>query len=153
MTRVRSVLDNQGGVSLIELLITLLILSIAFLVILGGMTGAIVLSDLHRRQARAETILRQFAETIKAVNYEPCAADGTYDGKYTVPDPEDSDDFFPDVLQVRHWSSAGFVPASVIPECSGGPPTDNGIQLVKLEVKLSDNKGVEQVEVVKRDLR
>ena len=151
MTRIRSVLGSQGGVSLIELLITLLILSIAFLVILGGMTGAIVLSDLHRRQARAETILRQFSEAIKAADYMPCAGDDAYDGTYTVPDSDDVDDFSPEVLQVRHWSDAGFVTAGSIAECSEAPPTDTGIQLIKLEVELLDDKGVEQVEVVKRD--
>lgn len=148
--RSRRALYNQEGATLVELLITLVILGIAFLVILGGMTNAIVLSDLHRRQSRAETILREFAEVIKTTNYIPCADDNAYDGVYTYPAttppnpplPPDPD-FVASVTRVRVWSGSDFEQG-----CSVGP--DKNIQLVTLRVTLSENRGYEEVSVIKR---
>ena len=81
-------LRDEEGMSLIELVITLMIMSIAYLAILGGMTTAITLSTLHRVQATGETVLRSYAEAVKALEYRPCTdpALGGQDPDYSAPD-------------------------------------------------------------------
>jgi prepilin-type N-terminal cleavage/methylation domain-containing protein len=135
---------QDDGVTLIELLITLIVLSIAFLVILGGMTTAVVLSDLHRRQAKSETIVRQFAEAIKASSYENCGTTSSYALVYSSPDTR----FTTSVTEVKIWSGTAFVSADVTPGC----PTsiDSGIQLITLRVDLQSSRGIEEVSIVKR---
>jgi type II secretory pathway pseudopilin PulG len=56
---------------LLEVLIAVMVLGVAFVAILGGMGTSIISSELHRRQAIAETAIRRYAEAAKRVDCSP----------------------------------------------------------------------------------
>jgi prepilin-type N-terminal cleavage/methylation domain-containing protein len=73
-------LAGERGLSLIEVLVTVAILGLAFVTILGGMTVSIAGSDVHRKQATSQTVLRNLAEYLKSVPYQgDCPADYSAD--------------------------------------------------------------------------
>jgi prepilin-type N-terminal cleavage/methylation domain-containing protein len=60
---------GEEGLTLIELLITLMVMGVAFVVVLGGMGTTMTTSALHRQQARAETEVRRYAEFVKQARF------------------------------------------------------------------------------------
>ena len=69
---------GEGGFTLIELLVTVAILGVAFATFVGGMGVSILASDFHRKQSTSQTVLRNFAEAIKAATYVGCATPVSY---------------------------------------------------------------------------
>ena len=126
---------SEAGATLIEILITVMILGVAFVAFLGGMGTSIMSSDLHRRQAQGETLVRRFAEAVKGT---PCAATCplSYSPGFTPP--------------------AGFDAPTATVACYA---TDNttvvacpspGMQVVSLRVKTTDGRVDESLDIVKR---
>ena len=76
---------GEAGLTLVELLVTIAIMGIAFAVLVGGMGTAVLGSDLHRKQADAENILRSFAETVKSAAYVDCAQPSDYQRLFSAP--------------------------------------------------------------------
>jgi prepilin-type N-terminal cleavage/methylation domain-containing protein len=68
----------ERGFSLIEVLVTVVIVGIAFIVIVGGLYTALVASDHHRKQANVQAALRNVAEALKGVPYVNCASTSNY---------------------------------------------------------------------------
>ena len=62
--------SKEHGVTLVELLVAVVIMGIAFVAILSAIGTAIIVSDVHKRQATAETVLQSWAETLKSVPYQ-----------------------------------------------------------------------------------
>jgi Tfp pilus assembly protein PilV len=54
------------GTTLVEVLVTVMVLGVAFVAILGGMGTTFASSALHREQARVETEVRRYAEALQA---------------------------------------------------------------------------------------
>lgn len=75
---------GEAGLTLVELLVTVAIMGIAFAVLVGGLGTAVLGSDLHRKQAEVENMLRSFAESVKGGPYVPCAGPSSY--SYATPD-------------------------------------------------------------------
>lgn len=118
---------DEAGSTLVELLVTLVILGIAFVTLLGGMFTAVNSSDRQRKQTVADSALRSFAEAVKAAPYD--ATCQGYETKYTAP--------------------AGFVRVLVTPApCQAMAP---GLQLLMLEVRSNDGRATERLEILKRD--
>jgi prepilin-type N-terminal cleavage/methylation domain-containing protein len=61
---------HEAGVTLVELLVAVVIMGIAFVAILSAIGTAIIVSDVHKRQATAETVLQSWAETLKSAAYQ-----------------------------------------------------------------------------------
>src|SRR5512139_2209616 len=124
---------SERGESLIELLVTLSIMSIAVVAIVGAIATAVRLSDVNRRQTLARGYLTAFAETIVArvsaptTGYIPCAnTDGSqYDGFYSPPAP-----YVPKVVQVEYWNGSAFVSTG----CTAA--NDTGVQRLQLRVRI-----------------
>jgi len=71
----------ERGETLIELLVTIVIMGLAFGAIIAGVGVAIASSDSHRQEATAEGVLRSYAERVtdaKDVPYVDCATTGSY---------------------------------------------------------------------------
>src|SRR5689334_12360936 len=69
---------SDAGVTLIELLVTVAILGIAFGTILTGVSGMYDTNDRDRKLAYAETWVRRYAEDVDAATYVPCATASSY---------------------------------------------------------------------------
>lgn len=138
MTR-RSWLGADDGLSLVELLVAVAILGIAFVAIVGGMMTAVLVSDIHRKQATAGTALRAYAETIEAAAYEQCTAGNLPAYSYTPPAG-----FSASIDGVQVWDEA--TPAGFV-DCAS---TDPGLQRLQLTVASADGRARETLQVIKR---
>ena len=82
MTPPRRLAISDDGLSLVEVIMAVAILGIAFVAIIGGMWTAVVTSDTHRKQALATTYLINAAEYLKSEDnllYTECASAATFD--------------------------------------------------------------------------
>jgi prepilin-type N-terminal cleavage/methylation domain-containing protein len=80
---------TEAGFTLIETLVTVVVVGITFVVFVGGMGTSIVASRAHRRQAVGQASIRNFAEAVKAASYDPnCAtAAASYASEYSPSPP------------------------------------------------------------------
>ena len=69
---------RDAGETLLEVVIAIAIMGIAFVALLGGMLTASSMSGLHRRQADAQVQLVSALEQVKAALYVPCAGNSSY---------------------------------------------------------------------------
>jgi type II secretory pathway pseudopilin PulG len=109
------------GETLIELLVTVVILGIAT----AGLTGALLTtgkaSTLHRQQALTQNALRSWAEQVGAAPYADCATAAGIG----APSPALPVGLTAAVTSVRYWNGTSFV-------ASCGP--DTGVQKVTLRI-------------------
>jgi Tfp pilus assembly protein PilV len=94
----------ERGESLIELLVALLIMGTAVVAVVGGLGTAIIMSDVHRKQAGVAGHLKIFAANLESAiaasptQYVDCATLGSYPD-YTPGAPYDAD-----VTRVLYWN-------------------------------------------------
>jgi type II secretory pathway pseudopilin PulG len=134
--------SNDRGESLIELLFAIAIMSTAVVALLAGLATAIVVSDMHRKQASAGAQVRTFAEAVeKAVHNSPsayvdCATPTVYESEFTA-----EPGYAGSVVEVRYWTGSAF---------SGSCGTDQGVQRVTVRVASADNRAVETIVLIIR---
>lgn len=128
---------GEAGVTLMESVVAIAIMAMAFTVFVGGMFTSVLGSDSHRKQANAETALRQFAEATKTAAYVDCASTTAY--PFTAPTGTVAT-----IPAITYWTGSAFV---ADPPC---PSPDKGLQRISLRVASSDNRDVETVDIVKR---
>jgi type II secretory pathway pseudopilin PulG len=139
----RAIPTGDRGETLIELLVTVVILGTAVVALVGGLALAVRVSDMHRKQATAGAAVRAFAEALQTMvaatptGYVDCADDTTYEGTYTGAPAG----YVPDVTAVSYWDGAAFVAT-----CT----TDTGVQRVSLTVASADGRASESLDVVLR---
>jgi prepilin-type N-terminal cleavage/methylation domain-containing protein len=76
---------SDRGFTLIESLVTMVIVGIAFVVFVGGMGTAIIASDVHRKEAVSDAAVRNLAEAVKASDYVDCATPDAYGSSAASP--------------------------------------------------------------------
>lgn len=117
----------DAGETLIELLVTIVVLGI----ITAGLSGALLTvngtSQLHRQQALAQNALRSWAEQVGAAPYVACAAPSAF----PAPNPALPAGLAASVQSVRYWNGTGFV-------TSCAPASDSGIQRVTLQITATN---------------
>ena len=144
ITRLRSVRrDEQAGFTLVELLVTMTIMAIAFIVILGAIS---VFFSSTRCTARRPTSTRRCGRTSRSWpmrRYVDCATSTAYNA---VPVPAG----FTASVQPKYWDGINPNPAVYGPTCPT-PATDKGAQ--QLTVTLTRNADGQQdsLVIVKRD--
>jgi prepilin-type N-terminal cleavage/methylation domain-containing protein len=154
--------ELDEGFSLIEVLVAVVILGLAFVALLTAMQISILGTDAHRKQSDAGTVLLSAADLVKAATYQPncvgSSANGAVQSSYTtaarvasVPSDWTSQSWTStnaiSVTGVQYWTGTGW---SGSPTC----PTDaDGIleqQLVTVVVTSPRSKAIETVQVLKR---
>ena len=148
-------LASERGTTLIEAIVTIAIMGLAFSAILGGVAASIVLSDVHRKQASSQTILRSYADAVEQTqSWAPCATvdpsgvGGTYDPAtigFVIPAIYGST-YKASATQVQYWNGTRFLPG-----CPA-PGADKGLQQVSLKVQSTDTKATETLDVLRRCL-
>jgi prepilin-type N-terminal cleavage/methylation domain-containing protein len=125
--------DDESGFTLIEVLITVALMSIALVAILGALTVMIGTTARHRGITRAEAAARNAAEYVKsgAVTYtDPRIACGVTPPQALTGVPDVPASFTVTVEAVKGWD--GQEPAGY--DTVGGCATDRGVKLVTIEV-------------------
>lgn len=140
----------EAGLTMIELLVTVAIIGIAFVVIVGGLSTAILGSDLQRRQASADTVLRDLADAIRdddVAPYQDCAS------TYSIP---------PGTIPIGFTAAVPTVEAYWVADASTPPDAakdhfatscsvpDAGIQLLRISVTPDVRGTTQSVQIVKR---
>ena len=135
---------NDRGETLIELLVTIVIMGLAFGAIIAGVGVAIASSDSHRQEATAEGVLRSYAERLtdpKDVPYVDCANAGSYAS-------------VPGFSAPSGWSVSitGITFLQADNTFGGGCSPDRGAQQLTLQAVSPHpkNGATEQVVIVKR---
>ncbi len=146
--------DHDGGFTLVEVVITVALMSIAFVAILGSLGTLIASGSTHRAITTAEMTIRDLAEVVKSesvVTYVDCGsnpaasylADSLNPAKYSPPPG-----FVGWVVGVRYWdgTAAGNFGAT----CPTGG--DQGAQMVTIRVEGSwgGRSTTQDLDVVKR---
>jgi type II secretory pathway pseudopilin PulG len=96
-------LQRQDGETLIELLITIVVISIGAVALVAMMTSAVLAADSHRSLAEGEVVLRNYSEAIKqhAADLTPwpvCPAKAQLEPPFNPPGwPTHA------ILEVRYW--------------------------------------------------
>jgi type II secretory pathway pseudopilin PulG len=132
------------GETLIELLVTIVIMGLAVTAILGALVTSVTLSGTHRRQTVAGSYLRAQAEAVESAvaasptAYTSCAATSAYSSFYSAAAP-----YTASVTAVAYWNPTTSTFA-------GTCGTDSGVQSVTLRVASSDNKIVETMVIIIR---
>jgi len=128
---------SDRGETLIELLVALSVMSVAVVALVGGLGTAIVMSDVHRKQATVGTTLRNWSESIAAAvaggDYPACGAPSVPDGApagYTASIPN-----------VRYWTGAAWSSSCV---------SDKGLRQLTLRVASDDGRATEQLVIAVR---
>jgi prepilin-type N-terminal cleavage/methylation domain-containing protein len=131
---------TDNGLSLIELIITVAIMGIAFVALIGGMTSSFVAAGTHRKQAIAETYVRQYAEKLKASVY----VGGTGSSVYAAPSPAS---FVPPLGTAFAVDDPNVLSETCLPSSS-----TNCTQIIEIRVRSSDASEVvsEKLQLVKR---
>jgi len=136
-------LDERGD-TLLELIIAVSILGIAFVALLTAMFTSNVSSDLHRKQAVAGGELRNFSEAIQRETYVSCATVSSYGSTYTAPTG-----FTKSITAIEFHNADATNPAVSIFQGTC-PSTDQGIQRLTLRIASTDARITEDLVVVKR---
>ncbi|MFD9611712.1 type II secretion system protein [Streptomyces sp. NPDC004288] len=128
---------GEEGETLVEVLVAVVLMGVAFVTVLGGLGTAIISSVAQERLTGADSVVRTAAERIVSEPYVSCAAG------YTTPVPPPG---FTVTVEIAYWDGVG----SFGPSC---PAADTGVQKVTLTVHQTGPRAVEEttLEVVKRE--
>lgn len=143
---------TEGGTTLIELIVAVAIMGVAFVSIIGGIGAAIIGADSQKRNSTGGLVLASAAETILADNERPYAVCATPTDYPVPPAPVG---FTVTVDRVAFWNPVvnQFVGFEAPLACDESK--DNGLQLLQLSLTASGGPRaatVEYLEVVKRQV-
>jgi prepilin-type N-terminal cleavage/methylation domain-containing protein len=130
--------EGEGGFSLIEVLIAVIIMGLGFVAILAAMGTAASSAGLHRTQAVAELEVRRYAELIQAAGYVDAGYTASGVG-YTAPTTP------PFAFTPAEPSMTCVDTAATTVPCAGAK-----VQIVTVSVHSDDLRVDESLQVVKR---
>lgn len=130
---------DERGESLLELLIAVVIMGIAVVAIVGGLSAATLVSDQHRKEATAGSYARDYAEAVKSMSYTDCATSAAYPAPAGLGLPAG---YAASVAAVKYWNGTTWAATCTTP--------DVGLQQVTVQVASSDQRAAERVTLVLR---
>lgn len=137
--------DREAGSTLIEVLVAVVIMGLAFVVIVGGIGTAIIGSDLQQQQASMDAALRSAAEQM---SYMACPPSGEpdYGGQLSG---FVAQGVALSVTEVSYWEKN---PDPALDAFVAGPPCLEGLHLLRLTASSTSGRATspETLDVVKR---
>lgn len=149
---------GDAGTTLIEILMAVILVGVAFVALLAGLSTVALGSDIHRQQADAEVVLTSAAEHLKApeVAHVACATPATptyLDAARSATLPPGWDPTSIEILSVRYWVGPTddpvddeFGPTCCDTDLLGHLLT---LQEITLEVRSPDERAVESITIVR----
>jgi prepilin-type N-terminal cleavage/methylation domain-containing protein len=119
------------GITLLELLITMALMSIAFAAVLGGMGMFLKASSNQRSVASLDADVRTYAEALMVAPYTPCADATTYE---KVMNDLAASLHVVDTVAVAYWNGK-VAPAVFDSKC---PLDDLGVQQITITLRAAD---------------
>jgi type II secretory pathway pseudopilin PulG len=131
-------------------MVALAIMGTAVIALVGGIGTFVHTSDIHRKQAKSQAYLRQFAENLQSsiaaypTGYTECAAGSTPVDTYKAFKPATDVGYTATVTKVAVWNRT----TSLYTDC----PTagDGGVQRVSLQVSTQDGRASETLDIIVR---
>jgi prepilin-type N-terminal cleavage/methylation domain-containing protein len=144
---------SEAGVTLLEVLVTISIMGIAFTALLAALMGVFTNGDTHRKLAVAETLLRRYADSIENAAYVNCAAPADYASALTGSPSPPTGYTVAIAPPVKYWDGAVSPAAFGSSQSNCVANGDKGIQQLTLRVTQTDTvRGVvKDLVVTKRD--
>jgi Tfp pilus assembly protein PilV len=154
---------GDRGETLIEILVTIILMGLAVVGILAGTITALRISDANARRTHTGNTAQSFAEELKqpvqGMEYIPCAKPAPSTPHYpaysgTLPSGATYTATIADIKYVNAIPTGGGV-ATWTSACTVAAGTDSGLQRITLEVEVANVAGTttETLTVVKRDAR
>ncbi|WP_328314361.1 type II secretion system protein [Streptomyces sp. NBC_00442] len=128
---------GEEGETLVEVLVAVVLMGVAFVTILGGIGTAIISSVAQQKVTGADSVIRSAAEKVVADPYVSCAT------TYATPTPPAG---YTVTVTIEYWDGAGAFGRPC-------PAVDTGVQKVTLTVHRSGPHPVRDatLDVVKRE--
>jgi prepilin-type N-terminal cleavage/methylation domain-containing protein len=136
--------DEQAGFTLVELLVTITIMSLSFVVILGAIAVFLRTTSVHRTSADLDGAMRTYVERLDAVSYASCAP------AYSVPAANLPTGFltkFQPTVTVKYWDGNP-APAGYGSACTA--MTDAGAQQLTVTLRRATNGQQDSIVILKR---
>ncbi|KRB72724.1 hypothetical protein ASE01_21995 [Nocardioides sp. Root190] len=139
-------LRSDGGATLVEMLVAIVILSTAGLAVMAGLQLSIKTADIHRKQSTGGAYVRSYAEAIEKyvstsdANYKPCAGANAYNPAtigFTAPSGYTA-------------GQAQAVPLNGLGVTGSCPGGDVGTQRLTLSMRSNDGRATERLTIVLR---
>ena len=137
MAAQRPISTREGGETLIELVVAVSIMGVALVAVMAGLGTSVLVSDIHRKQATAGSVLRNYAEAINATvtggGYVDCAPSSAYASPEGFGPPSG---YSVAVVagSMRYWNGSTWQPT-----CSA----DTGLQQLTAQVASADDRATE----------
>jgi prepilin-type N-terminal cleavage/methylation domain-containing protein len=154
-----TVASGDDGVTLIEVLMAIVIMGIAFVALLLGIQNGIVSADAHRKQADTNTVLINAAEKLKndSVLYQSCATPANAGGivyrdaartAAPVPSGWPNTNTGVTISSIQYWNGLSF--GATCNDVSSGVVH---VQLIQLQVVSPGtvNTVTQNMTIIKRD--
>ncbi|MEU8764253.1 prepilin-type N-terminal cleavage/methylation domain-containing protein [Streptomyces sp. NPDC048659] len=127
---------GDEGETLIEALVAVVLIGVAFVAVLGGIGTSIIGSGVQQRLTTTTSLVRTAAEKAIGAPYVPCAAG------YPAPAPPAG---YTVTVEIAYWDGVG----AFVPDC---PAADTGVQRVTLTVRATGPRSGKDavLDVVKR---
>jgi Tfp pilus assembly protein PilV len=144
----RSHRRDQRGETLLELLVSVTIMGIAFVAIIAGIGTTLMATHIDRQAATAETVIRSYAERIEDTTdtaYVDCATTSSYSNPIGFSLPAAG--WSASVTNVLAWQ--GDTPPTFAAGC---PSPDEGLQQLTLTVQspAGNHQATKTLVIVKR---
>ena len=136
----------EGGFTLIELSIAVVIMGLAIVAVLGGLLTLVSASGLHRQQADVSGVVESAAEIVKSDAYIPCSgATGTSGAApyYSFIPPTTPNDVQTSnaSIGVTYWDGTKF---GSLTSCNSSPFSDMGLQQIQISFSSKGTNPVKQ---------
>jgi Tfp pilus assembly protein PilV len=143
---------DDRGESLIEILLSITILGIAVIAIVAAMGTSILASDLRSKQARSETFLRNWVESIATPDtpYVECATPGAAGYSAANLGASVPAGYTATITAISYWNGSSTSPAVFGAAPASCPTSDNGLQQLTLRISSNDGRTSRSTSILKR---
>jgi type II secretory pathway pseudopilin PulG len=144
---------TDAGETLVELLVTVVLLGILATGIVAALGTNVRVSDFDARVAGTEAVLRSYAQAWDGRDYQPCSTSDPSANPYGATEPPGfvlPSRYTAAPAQVRFWD--GSASGSTTTMFGDSCPGDKGLQAITLAI-TADGGTTERITITKRDDR